>query len=99
MGPHVFPRPLAGPGGNSSVAADTRRARRWPGAAYWQAVMTVCLLAARHGPVDAATVPIGPPASYAGDAWPSPTRTLWVDRCGRGTAGVCGAVPCSDANA
>ncbi len=47
----------------------------------------------------AATVPIGPPESHLGDSWPTPRRTLWVDRCGRGAAGVCGAVTCADSNA
>jgi hypothetical protein len=49
-------------------------------------------------PARAVTVPIGPPASHLGDAWPAPLRTLWVDRCGRGDAGACGSVQCSDAN-
>jgi hypothetical protein len=58
----------------------------------------VATLAGAGAPGRAATVPIGRPASHLGDAWPAPLRTLWVDRCGRGDAGACGAVQCSDAN-
>jgi hypothetical protein len=43
----------------------------------------------------AATVPVGPPAGLS-DPLPAPLRTRWVDRCGRGTAGVCGSVTCAD---
>src|SRR5262245_13256577 len=43
----------------------------------------------------AATVPIGPPTGPS-DPLPPPLRTRWVDRCGRGTAGVCGSVACAD---
>jgi hypothetical protein len=50
-------------------------------------------------PALAVTVPTGPPLRYTGDAWPPPMRTLWVDRCGRGLAGICGSVRCSDSNA
>jgi len=56
-------------------------------------------------PVTTTTLPVPPvlpavgaPAAYTGDTWPTPTRTLWVDRCGRGNAGPCGSVACSDAN-
>src|SRR5215831_7908007 len=50
--------------------------------------------------VDGAGDPGGfPPAAYNGDPIPTPLRTLWVDRCGRGNAGTCGSVTCSDANA
>src|SRR4029453_2016875 len=97
MGPHVVTRPLAGPVGHPSVeppairavAAGARSARRrWVTAVCWQAVMTASVLAVTRGAIDAATVPTGPPQSYTGDAWPSPSRTLWVDRCGGGIAGV-----------
>lgn len=43
----------------------------------------------------AATVPVGPPTGLS-DPLPAPLRTRWVDRCGRGTAGVCGSVACAD---
>src|SRR5262249_1990927 len=43
----------------------------------------------------AATVPIGPPTGLS-DPLPAPLRTRWVDRCGRGAAGICGSVTCAD---
>src|SRR4029077_12164235 len=43
----------------------------------------------------AATVPVGPPTGLS-DPLPAPLRTRWVDRCGRGTAGICGSVACAD---
>ncbi len=63
----------------------------------WLAV-SLTALAASFNLAGAVTVPLGPPTSHRGDAWPSPLRTLWVDRCGRGTIGACGSVACSDAN-
>jgi hypothetical protein len=56
------------------------------------------VIAASSTAAISATVPLGPPASYRGDSWPAPLRTLWVDRCGRGASGACGSVACSDAN-
>jgi len=43
----------------------------------------------------AATVPIGAPTGLS-DPLPAPLRTRWVDRCGRGVAGICGSVTCAD---
>ncbi len=60
--------------------------------------MTLALGTLLAPTLGAVTVPIGQPASHRGDAWPTPLRTLWVDRCGRGAAGICGSVACSDAN-
>jgi hypothetical protein len=108
MRPHVVPRPLVGPARHPSVgprpilavtAVAQYMRRRWLETACLRVVMLAGMLAVVHGSTEAATVPIGPPESYAGDTWPSPTRTLWVDRCGRGVAGICGTVGCSDDNA
>jgi len=49
-------------------------------------------------PAWAANAPKGPPESYLGDPIPTPLRTLWVDRCGRGNAGTCGSVSCSSSS-
>src|SRR5215472_15572608 len=48
-----------------------------------------------YGEALATTVPIGPPTGLS-EPLPAPLRIRWVDRCGRGTAGVCGSVACSD---
>src|SRR5215831_1678627 len=41
------------------------------------------------------TVPVGPPTDLS-DPLPTPIRTRWVDRAGRGSAGFPGSVMCQD---
>jgi hypothetical protein len=53
------------------------------------------ILVPMSGDIMAATVPIGPPTGLS-DPLPAPLRTRWVDRCGRGSAGICGSVQCAD---
>ena len=59
------------------------------------ALLLLCL-GELDGIAAAATVPIGPPTGLS-DPLPTPLRSRWVDRCGRGVAGTCGSVACSDA--
>jgi hypothetical protein len=65
----------------------------------WQRIgllllVTLLVLLLWHRAFGAGT-PTGPPASAGGDAWPTPLRTLFIDRCGRGSVGTCGSTTCS----
>jgi hypothetical protein len=87
------------PGAASFVGPRTARVRGAHGTSRRVVWYIAIVLASMRSPIDAVTVPLGPPQNYTGDAWPTPRRTLWVDRCGRGVGGICGSVACSDGNA
>src|SRR5262245_30851250 len=67
---------------------------RKPGIVFRLAFLFASVIAP-SGAAVAATVPIGAPTGLS-DPLPPPLRTLWVDRCGRGTVGTCGSVTCAD---